>query len=195
MRVLNVITLLCVSFFASAKEYKNDTIPATLKMDRFDHQLAAVKEALKNNADYNSKIAFFVDMQIKSGKYRFFVYDLIKNTIIDQGLVAHGSGSETQIKGDLKFSNEVNSRSTSLGRYTVGRSYKGMFGKAYKLAGLDATNSNAEKRAIVLHSYSAVPSEEQDYYISNSQGCPMISEDFFKKIEKIIHYIKNSKRP
>lgn len=191
MRVLNVITLLCVSFFASAKEYKNDTIPATLKMDRFDHQLAAVKEALKNNADYNSKIAFFVDMQIKSGKYRFFVYDLIKNTIIDQGLVAHGSGSETQIKGDLKFSNEVNSRSTSLGRYTVGRSYKGMFGKAYKLAGLDATNSNAEKRAIVLHSYSAVPSEEQDYYISNSQGCPMISEDFFKKIEKIIDASKS----
>lgn len=191
MKVLNVIAFLCVSFFVNAKEYKNDTIPATIKIDRFDSQLAEVKEALKKNAGYNSKIAFFVDMQIKSGKYRFFVYDLIKNTIIDQGLVAHGSGSETKVKGDLKFSNEVNSRSTSLGRYTVGRSYKGMFGKAYKLAGLDATNSNAEKRAIVLHSYSAVPSEEQDYYISNSQGCPMISEYFFKKIEKIIDTSKS----
>lgn len=191
MNVSNVIILFLVSFFANAKEYRNDTIPTNLKTDRFDHQIADVKDILRNNATYNAKIAFLVDMQIKSGKYRFFVYDLVKGEIIDQGLVAHGSGSETNIRGDLKFSNEPNSRSTSLGRYSVGRSYKGMFGKAYKLAGLDKTNSNAEKRAIVLHSYSAVPSEQQDYYITNSQGCPMISEDFFKRLEKIIDASKS----
>lgn len=191
MNVSNVIILFLVSFFANAKEYRNDTIPTNLKTDRFDHQIADVKDILRSNATYNAKIAFLVDMQIKSGKYRFFVYDLVKGEIIDQGLVAHGSGSETNIRGDLKFSNEPNSRSTSLGRYFVGRSYKGMFGKAYKLAGLDKTNSNAEKRAIVLHSYSAVPSEQQDYYITNSQGCPMISEDFFKRLEKIIDASKS----
>lgn len=191
MNVSNVIILFLVSFFANAKEYRNDTIPTNLKTDRFDHQIADVKDILRNNATYNAKIAFLVDMQIKSGKYRFFVYDLVKGEIIDQGLVAHGSGSETNIRGDLKFSNEPNSRSTSLGRYSIGRSYNGMFGKAYKLAGLDKTNSNAEKRAIVLHSYSAVPSEQQDYYITNSQGCPMISEDFFKRLEKIIDASKS----
>lgn len=191
MNVSNVIILFLVSFFANAKEYRNDTIPTNLKTDRFDHQIADVKDILRSNATYNAKIAFLVDMQIKSGKYRFFVYDLVKGEIIDQGLVAHGSGSETNIRGDLKFSNEPNSRSTSLGRYSVGRAYKGMFGKAYKLAGLDKTNSNAEKRAIVLHSYSAVPSEQQDYYITNSQGCPMISEDFFKRLEKIIDASKS----
>lgn len=191
MNVSNVIILFLVSFFANAKEYRNDTIPTNFKTDRFDHQIADVKDLLRSNATYNAKIAFLVDMQIKSGKYRFFVYDLVKGEIIDQGLVAHGSGSETNIRGDLKFSNEPNSRSTSLGRYSVGRSYKGMFGKAYKLAGLDKTNSNAEKRAIVLHSYSAVPSEQQDYYITNSQGCPMISEDFFKRLEKIIDASKS----
>lgn len=191
MNVSNVIILFLVSFFANAKEYRNDTIPTNLKTDRFYHQIADVKDILRSNATYNAKIAFLVDMQIKSGKYRFFVYDLVKGEIIDQGLVAHGSGSETNIRGDLKFSNEPNSRSTSLGRYSVGRSYKGMFGKAYKLAGLDETNSNAEKRAIVLHSYSAVPSEQQDYYITNSQGCPMISEDFFKRLEKIIDASKS----
>lgn len=191
MNVSNLIILFLVSFFANAKEYRNDTIPTNLKTDRFDHQIEDVKDILKSNAAYNAKIAFLVDMQIKSGKYRFFVYDLVKGEIIDQGLVAHGSGSETNIRGDLKFSNEPNSRSTSLGRYSVGRAYKGMFGKAYKLAGLDKTNSNAEKRAIVLHSYSAVPSEQQDYYITNSQGCPMIGEDFFKRLEKIIDASKS----
>lgn len=191
MKVFNVIALFLVSFLMNAKECSKDTIPTNSNLERFENQLAELKVLLKNKADYNTKIAFFVDMQIKSGKYRFFVYDLIKNEIVDQGLVAHGSGSETKIRGDLKFSNEPNSRSTSLGRYSVGKSYKGMFGKAYKLAGLDTTNSNAEKRAIVLHSYSAVPFEEQDYYISNSQGCPMISESFFKKLEKIIDSSKS----
>lgn len=191
MNVSNVIILFLVSFFANAKEYRNDTIPTNLKTDRFYHQIADVKDILRSNTTYNAKIAFLIDMQIKSGKYRFFVYDLVKGEIIDQGLVAHGSGSETNIRGDLRFSNEPNSRSTSLGRYSVGRAYKGMFGKAYKLAGLDKTNSNAEKRAIVLHSYSAVPSEQQDYYITNSQGCPMISEDFFKRLEKIIDASKS----
>ncbi|MCD0465499.1 hypothetical protein [Flavobacterium sp. ENC] len=35
-------------------------------------------------------------------------------------------------------------------------------------AGLDETNSNALKRAIVPHQYSAVTENEQDYYISCS---------------------------
>ena len=138
------------------------------------------------NPKYNTKIAFLVDMKIKSGKNRFFVYDLENNKILDQGLVAHGSGSETGIRGDLQFSNVPNSNCTSLGRYSIEKAYRGIFGKAYKLAGLDQTNSNALKRAIVLHHYSAVPYEEQDYYISNSHGCPMVNEEFFKRLEKII---------
>ena len=69
---------------------------------------------------------------------------------------------------------------------------KGIFGKAYRLLGLDQTNNNALKRAIVLHYYSAVPCEEQDYYISNSHGCPMVNEDFFKRIEKLIDTSKSN---
>ncbi|MNX61263.1 hypothetical protein D3C86_921920 [compost metagenome] len=130
-------------------------------------------------------------MRIKSGKNRFFVYDLVNNKILDQGLVAHGSGSETGIRGELKFSNTPNSNCTSLGRYSIEKCYKGIFGKAYRLNGLDETNNNALKRAIVLHHYSAVPLEEQEYYISNSHGCPMVNEEFFKRIEKIVDNSKS----
>ncbi|WP_161568457.1 hypothetical protein [Flavobacterium cupreum] len=38
-------------------------------------------------------------------------------------------------------------------------------------SGLDETTNNALKRAIMPHQYSAVPENEQDYYISCSQGC------------------------
>jgi hypothetical protein len=61
-----------------------------------------------------------------------------------------------------------------------------MFGKAYKLHGLDQTNSAAFLRNIVLHKYKDVPYEEQENYICNSHGCPMVNEKFFSVVEKIL---------
>ncbi|MEG0851974.1 MAG: murein L,D-transpeptidase catalytic domain family protein [Flavobacterium sp.] len=192
MKILNLTLFFILSFFNAPTENVNDKPAANIEDARLMQQLTEVKALLKNRAEYNDKIVFLVDMKIKSGYNRFFVYDIANNKILDKGLVANGSGSETAVKGDLKFSNEPNSKCTSLGRYSVGKSYKGMFGKAYKLSGLDETNSNAAKRAVVLHSYSAVPNDEQEYYISNSQGCPMVSEVFFKRLEKIIDGSKSN---
>ena len=145
-----------------------------------------VKRLVEGNKKYNKRIAFFIDMKIPSGKNRFFVYDLKKNKIIDKGLVAHGSGSETNIRGKLKFSNVPNSLTTSLGKYYIGNSYYGKFGKAYKLYGLDKTNSNAFYRDIVFHYYFDVPYQEQKGYICNSFGCPMVNKKYFERTAKII---------
>lgn len=186
MKIFSLTLFLFMGFLGTPNEIKKEIPPLSPEMERFNVQLAEVKAAIAKSNAYSSKIAFFIDMKIKSGKNRFFVYDLENEKIIEQGLVANGSGSETNLRGELKFSNEPNSKCTSLGSYAIGKAYRGMFGKSYRLSGLNETNSNAEKRAIVLHPYSAVPNEEQDYYIYNSQGCPMVSEAFFKKLEKII---------
>lgn len=192
MKIFNLILFVIAGVvFTSSKPYFKDE-PNSLELERINYQIDGIKTMINNNPKYNSKIAFFVDMRIPSGKNRFFVYDLVNNKILDQGLVAHGCGSETGIKGSLKFSNEPNSNCTSLGRYSIGKNYQGIFGKAYRLAGLDETNSKALERAIVLHHYSAVPYEEQDHYISRSHGCPMVNEQFFKRIEKIIDTSKSS---
>ncbi len=191
MKIFNLIVFLWISFLGDSKIITGTENWTASDIERFNNQLEEVKQKIKSNPSYNSKIAFFVDMKIKSGKYRFFVYDLINDKILDEGLVANGCGSETGIAGNLKFSNEPNSNATSLGRYLIGKSYNGIFGKAYKLAGLDETNSNALKRAVVLHSYSAVPEQEQDYYISRSHGCPMVNEVFFKRLQKIIDSSKS----
>ncbi|WP_026728172.1 murein L,D-transpeptidase catalytic domain-containing protein [Flavobacterium denitrificans] len=192
MRIFNLLLIFSLSFFAYPKPIIGTENWTETDIERFNSKLADVKEKIKTSDSYNAKIAFFVDMKIKSGKNRFFVYDLENNKILDEGLVAHGCGSETGIPGNLKFSNEPNSNATSLGRYTIGKSYNGMFGKSYKLYGLDATNNNALKRAVVLHSYSAIPEEEQDHYISRSHGCPMVNEMFFKRLEKIIDSSKSA---
>lgn len=153
---------------------------------RIEFQIADIKKLINKNPQYNNKIAFFVDMKIPSGKNRFFVYDLKEDKIIDKGLVAHGSGSETGTKGKLRFSNVPNSLSTSLGKYYIGKHYYGKFGRAYKLYGLDKTNSNAFKRDIVFHYYYDVPYEEKDGYICNSFGCPMVNKKYFDRISRLI---------
>ncbi len=187
MRVFLLALLFSLSSFTTVNVWKEDEILSELEFARLTEHVNEIKAFTAANHKYSNKIAFLVDMKIKSGKNRFFVYDLENDQILDQGLVAHGSGSETGIKGDiLQFSNAPNSNCTSLGRYSVEKPYKGIFGKAFRLAGLDESNNNAMKRAIVLHHYREVPSDEKEYYIINSHGCPMVNEEFFKRLEKYI---------
>ncbi len=140
----------------------------------------------KEHLGYNTKIAFLIDMSVFSGHNRFFVYDLKKDTIMNEGLVAHGKGSDAPYPQPLIFSNTEGSYCTSLGIYKVAESYVGDYGKSYKLYGLESTNSNAYQRSIVLHKYRSVPDTEQNSPICLSLGCPMVSYRFFEYLEFII---------
>jgi hypothetical protein len=158
---------------------------------RLLERVKIIKEFIVNNPKYNTELAFFIDMRVMSGKNRFIVYNLKKDSIVDQGLVAHGIGSETDNKPELKFSNKNSSYCTALGKYYVGSNYVGQYGKSYKLFGLDQTNSNALARSIVLHKYNQVPYEEQNRPICHSMGCPMVNEKYYNRIEKLIDNSKS----
>ncbi len=141
---------------------------------------------------YNPQICFLVDMNIASGKKRFFVYDLEEDSIISAGLVAHGS-CDNNFQINANFSNKINSGCSCVGKFKVGKRYTGRYGVAFKLFGLDSSNSNAYERSIVLHSYECVP--EQEIYplpICNSKGCPMVSIKFLGELDSII---SNSGQP
>jgi hypothetical protein len=166
-----------------------DTFPIH---QRLKDKALALKSHLKKYPNYNQKTAILIDMRQHSGKKRLFVYDLDSMKILSSSLVSHGSGSETGIKDSLQFSNTPNSYMSSLGKYKIGGSYIGNFGKSYKLHGLDATNSKAYDRLVVLHRYSCVPDEEQIYEICNSLGCPMVSENYFLELDT---FISTSRKP
>ncbi|MNJ93594.1 hypothetical protein D3C87_112790 [compost metagenome] len=153
---------------------------------RYTMAIKNVKKRIINNKEYNSDISFLLDMKRPSGRNRFFVVDLKTDRILDQGLVAHGSGSETGKKNLLQFSNTDNSHATSLGSYAIGSSYNGKFGKAYKLYGLDSSNSNAYARNIVLHKYDRMPYDEQVDPVCLSEGCPMVNVEFYKRLQNLI---------
>ncbi|KQX00521.1 murein L,D-transpeptidase catalytic domain-containing protein [Flavobacterium sp. Root420] len=185
-KILIVFLVILFVFIGYKFFYKTNKLSSSVPVTIDVNHINEVKGLIKSNSKYNRRFAFFIDMKIPSGKNRFFVYDLKTNKIIDKGLVAHGSGSETGIKGELKFSNIPNSLSTSIGKYYIGNSYQGKFGKAYKLYGLDQTNSNAFKRDIVFHYYYDVPYKEQNGYICNSFGCPMVNRKYFDRMSKIV---------
>lgn len=153
---------------------------------RMQLKVKELNSFLKNNESYNSHLFFLLDMHIESNHYRFFVYDNNAKKILLQGLVAHGVGSMTENEDSLYFSNTPESNCSSLGKYKIGEKYTGRFGTSYKLYGLDATNSNAYNRAIVLHAFKNIPNEECNYPITLSLGCPMVSTQFFTKLEKLI---------
>jgi hypothetical protein len=139
---------------------------------------------------YNTNTCFLVDMSIESGRNRFFIYDLKNNAVLDAGLVTHGRCNQEWLKG-RQYGNGVGCGCTSLGKYKVGNHYQGKFGLAYKLHGLDSTNSNAFKRFVVLHSHSCVPNGEvHPLPICQSDGCPTVSGAFLKKLATIIDQSK-----
>ncbi len=182
--ILSILGIALLSNFYLKSTYL-DTKTSNNVVDKTLTKAEEVKLFLKKNPKYNKEVFFLIDMRIPSNKYRFFVYDAKKNQVTDSGLVAHGSGSETATD-ELQFSNTDGSLMTSLGKYYIGNSYNGTFGKAYRMYGLDKTNSNAFTRNIVLHSYHKMPYDEQISPIVLSWGCPMVNEKFYLRIQSIL---------
>jgi hypothetical protein len=94
-----------------------------------------------------------VDFSRPSASARFYVVDL-RTGAVSAYLTAHGRGSDPAHSGvPSTFSNDPGSNASSLGPYIALRRYMGVHGLSLRLRGLDpARNSNAEERAVVLHS-------------------------------------------
>lgn len=177
---------LLVLILISCSGKSQETINYSLRKDK----IAELKTFLRGK-NYNQETAMLIDFKIPSGKFRFFVYDLKNNKVLTKGIVSHGSGSEKQNSSELIFSNIENSYQSSLGKYEIANSYVGQFGKSYRLKGLDKTNDQAMKRAIVLHYLDCVPDKESENKACLSLGCPMLSPKFFANVAK---YIDSSKK-
>lgn len=169
--------------------------PVELLENRFSEKIDSVLPAAKMFTaanGYDESLFFFADLSMHSGVERFAVVSMDRDSVMHKGLVAHGVGGNEWAQ-HARYSNVPNSLCSSVGRYRIGQKYNGMFGKSYKLHGLDKTNSKAFERFIVLHGYECVP-DERPYpqYLCNSKGCPMVSNGF---MDVLSNYIDKSKKP
>jgi hypothetical protein len=88
--------------------------------------------------------------------------------------VAHGRGSDPNHTGWLeRFSNGFGSNATSSGAYRTDNFYVGAHGRSLRLSGLDASNSNALERAIVVHGawYVSQDMAASRGVLGRSEGC------------------------
>jgi hypothetical protein len=194
--ILIGVLLLATSWFTQTGVWKNTSASYKPKKEITYKSVDRTKEKLEEKAaaakkftqtkKYNEETCFLIDMSIASGKKRFFIYDLKKDSLMSSGLVAHGNCFENWLEG-RRYSNVVGSGCTSLGKYKIGNSYTGKWGYSYKLHGLDSTNNNAFERTVVLHSHSCVAEDEITDDICQSNGCPTVSPGFLQQLKAIIN--------
>ena len=121
------------------------------------------------------------DFGLHSSLPRFHFVNVEAGTV-DSVLVSHGSGSDPEHDGWLNgFSNLHDSWATSRGAYVTWEWYEGRYGTSVRLGGLDADNSNAFPRAIVMHaaSYSTPDHVERWGRLGRSNGCFAFGPEVF----------------
>lgn len=133
----------------------------------------------------NKRFLTIVDFSHHSSRRRFFLFDLASGNV-SRHLVSHGKNSDRNNDGmATDFSNATNSNKSSLGFYQTLGTYRGGNGYSLRLRGLESTNSNAERRAIVIHPARYV--NEAKGKAGRSWGCPALDP---KVAASIINRIK-----
>ncbi|MBO5900928.1 MAG: murein L,D-transpeptidase catalytic domain family protein [Alistipes sp.] len=140
---------------------------------------------------YNTDVALFVDLARHSGRRRFVVWSFEQSAPIFICPVSHGSGAkESHVRSAYaEFSNEEGSHLSSLGRALVAERYEGRYGVAYRLDGLEESNSNLRLRCVVLHGWEHTTS----YPIFpratvGSHGCPVLSRAMMQRLDEVLQH-------
>lgn len=138
---------------------------------------------------YNTRIALFVDLSRHSGRRRFVVWDFEHDDVVLSAPVSHGSGAERPHvrSAYARTSNDDGSHLSSVGKALVAERYEGRYGVAYRLDGLDATNSNLRPRCVVLHGWEHTTSYPiYPIPTTGSFGCPVLSRPVMQKVDALL---------
>ncbi|MDB5980623.1 MAG: hypothetical protein JWQ69_1638 [Pseudomonas sp.] len=116
-----------------------------------------------------------IDYSRPSTEQRLWVFDLQHRTLLFHELVAHGRNSGENMAS--QFSNQNESKATSLGLYRTGATYLGHNGYSLRMEGLEpGFNDHAFDRGIVIHGapYVSPDLARSNGRIGRSLGCPAV---------------------
>ena len=169
--------MLFFPYWLMAEPIKNCTKKLDLQKMNMDYKVFdhAMQGFNKINPP-NQKYIVINDYSQSSSNKRFYLINLLDQTVELNDYVAHGKNTGGLEATD--FSNVVNSKKSSLGFYLTGNSYYGSNGYSLRLKGLEeGINDNAMERAIVMHGASYVSDKFVTQYgrVGRSWGCPAIS--------------------
>jgi hypothetical protein len=145
--------------------------------------LSATSCAAASGAVERPETLTLIDYSRPSVEPRLWVFDLATGELLFKELVAHGKNTGDNLA--TKFSNEMDSRQTSLGLYVTDEPYVGGNGYSLRLDGLDVGfNDRARERAIVMHGAPYVNEEfaAAQGRIGRSWGCPALRTTIASKV-------------
>lgn len=158
-------------------------------LDQNQNRLIKVKgEKISNNENETHQIRInnlqygaIIDYSLPSNQRRLYFIHL-KTKQVEKYFVAHGVA--TGINQAVHFSNQLNSKKSSLGFFVTGSTYDGSHGESLLLYGIEPTNDQAFDRDIVMHGASYVSMAMLEKYgrMGRSWGCPAVSFEVGKKI-------------
>lgn len=155
------------------------------KLDKDVFQYAMIGYFNLKNKDYlkNPEILSIADYNLPSTEKRFFVLDLEEEELLYNSFVAHGLNTGNNFA--RRFSDQPDSKQSSLGLIVTGQTYYGKHGLSLRLRGTEkGINSNCLQRYIVIHGAEYVSEEYIDKYgrLGRSWGCPALPEEISGKV-------------
>ena len=168
-----------------------------MNVGRFRHRAAELKTYCQQMG-YNKRFALLWDLSLHSGRRRFVVWNFEQDRVEWAFVASHGSGSvrKKQYSACARVSNTPDSHLSSVGRALIAERYVGRYGVAYRLDGLDESNSALRERCVVLHGWKHTTSFPiWPMPTVGSWGCPVLSlrsmailDEIIRDEEKVVLY-------
>ena len=176
------------NFAAFAENLYETLADSDLEYAPFEKALKGYLKLQKEGKIEDNSYLTVIDMSISANRNRFFLIDVENKKIIHKSIVAHGRNSGGEFA--KYFSNKIGSFKSSIGFYRTAETYSGKHGLSLRLDGLEYSNSNARKRAIVIHAADYVSNAfiQNNGRLGRSLGCPSLPQ---KDYDHIVHTIKN----
>lgn len=160
-----------------------------MSISKYFSTRAAELYAFCQERGFNTRVALLMDLGRHSGRRRFVVWDFQQGRALHSFPASHGSGSaRSHVRSAYaECSNEDSSHLSSAGRALVAERYVGRYGVAYRLDGLDETNSALRERCVVLHGWRYTTSFPiYPFPTVGSWGCPVLSRRAMRKVDEIL---------
>lgn len=166
-----------------SEKYHNCNLEETIPFDIF--RMAMV--GYLNIEPANKEVLTIIDFSKPSTEKRFYVIDMVNDSLLINTWVAHGknSGGDTAVV----FSNINNSKMSSPGFFVTAETYEGSHGYSLRIDGIEKhLNNKARKRFIVIHGADYVSEEyiKQNGRLGRSWGCPAVPNELSKPIIDLI---------
>ncbi|MFT4601595.1 MAG: hypothetical protein ACI857_001778 [Arenicella sp.] len=177
-----------LKFLTYAEFAYNEINEKSMSFEAFEQGLTGYTNLLKRGELSRVDTLTIIDFSKPSSEVRLFILDLCNLELIHKSLCAHGVNS-----GRLypkKFSNDQNSRQSSLGFYVTTTTYSGKFDLALRLKGMEYSNSHASSRGVVMHAAKYATYEfleKNGCQLGRSYGCPSVPANRF---EEVVQWIK-----